>query len=193
MRANGYLETSFLPGRTFSSPADFNAQLADWLPLANARQVRSLGARPADLIGPDRAAMTPLPAVPPSAGFTATVRLPRGYYLRVLGSDYSVDPVFIGRMIEVSAGLDTVTARCDGTPAACHPRTWARRQTVTDPAHVAAAARLRARYQQAGIAGGRSSDGGLVRNLADYDARFGVDFDPDAPAAGPGTQAGEAV
>ena len=30
-RANGYLETSFLPGRLFSSPADFNAQLGSWL------------------------------------------------------------------------------------------------------------------------------------------------------------------
>ena len=30
-RANGYLETSFLPGRTFTSPADFNAQLWAWL------------------------------------------------------------------------------------------------------------------------------------------------------------------
>jgi hypothetical protein len=28
-RANGYLETSFLPGRRFASPAGFNAQLAD--------------------------------------------------------------------------------------------------------------------------------------------------------------------
>ena len=27
-RDNGYLETSFLPGRTFTGPADFNAQLA---------------------------------------------------------------------------------------------------------------------------------------------------------------------
>jgi hypothetical protein len=27
-RANGYLETSFLPGRVFASPTDFNAQLA---------------------------------------------------------------------------------------------------------------------------------------------------------------------
>ena len=60
-RANGYLETSFLPGRVFASPADFNAQLAGWLPLANTRQVRSLGARPADLIEQDRAAMRPLP------------------------------------------------------------------------------------------------------------------------------------
>jgi transposase len=39
-RANGYLETSFLPGRVFASPADFNAQLADWLALANQRQRR---------------------------------------------------------------------------------------------------------------------------------------------------------
>ena len=36
-RANGYLETSFLPGRSFTGPADFNAQLADWLVLVNAR------------------------------------------------------------------------------------------------------------------------------------------------------------
>jgi transposase len=36
-RANGYLETSFLPGRTFGSPADFNTQLGGWLTLINQR------------------------------------------------------------------------------------------------------------------------------------------------------------
>jgi len=30
-RANGYLETSFLPGRIFTSPADFNGQFEQWL------------------------------------------------------------------------------------------------------------------------------------------------------------------
>ncbi len=50
-RANGYLETSFLPGRTFTGPADFNAQLQAWLPLANARQHRGLGCRPEQLRG----------------------------------------------------------------------------------------------------------------------------------------------
>ena len=60
-RVNGYLETSFLPGRSFVSPADFNDQLADWLPRANSRRVRALAARPADLIGADRAGMRPLP------------------------------------------------------------------------------------------------------------------------------------
>lgn len=41
-RTNGYLETSFLPGRAFTSPRDFNAQLGAWLPRANQRVVRSL-------------------------------------------------------------------------------------------------------------------------------------------------------
>ena len=36
-RATGYLETSFLPGRRFSSPADFNSQLTAWLEKANRR------------------------------------------------------------------------------------------------------------------------------------------------------------
>lgn len=33
-RANRYLETSFLPGRSFTSPQDFNDQLQQWLPVA---------------------------------------------------------------------------------------------------------------------------------------------------------------
>jgi hypothetical protein len=30
-RRNGFFETSFMPGRTFASPADFNAQFTGWL------------------------------------------------------------------------------------------------------------------------------------------------------------------
>jgi hypothetical protein len=47
-RANGYLETSFLPGRRFASPADFNAQLAEWYATVNGRVRRALGCAPAD-------------------------------------------------------------------------------------------------------------------------------------------------
>ncbi len=56
-RANGYLETSFLPGRTFTCPADFNVQLGEWLALVNTRTRRALGCAPADRIAADRAAM----------------------------------------------------------------------------------------------------------------------------------------
>ena len=37
-RAHDYLETSFLPGRSFTGPADFNTQLAEWLERVNRRR-----------------------------------------------------------------------------------------------------------------------------------------------------------
>ena len=78
-RANGYLETSFLPGRVFTSPADFNAQLAGWLAVANQRPRRVLGCAPADRIDADRAAMLPLPPVAPPTGWHSSLRLPRDH------------------------------------------------------------------------------------------------------------------
>ena len=59
-RNNDYLERSFLPGRSFASPADFNAQLGEWTGLANSRFKRVLGCAPANRIDADRAAMTPV-------------------------------------------------------------------------------------------------------------------------------------
>jgi Integrase core domain len=67
-RANGYFETSFLPGRTFESPEDFNTQLVDWLAKANTRRMRVLGCSPADRVEADRAAMLSLPPVAPVTG-----------------------------------------------------------------------------------------------------------------------------
>ncbi|GFG54803.1 hypothetical protein MAGR_62440 [Mycolicibacterium agri] len=55
-RFHDYLERSFLPGRVFASPSDFNAQLDDWLVGANHRQHRVLGCRPADRIEGARSA-----------------------------------------------------------------------------------------------------------------------------------------
>jgi transposase len=99
-RASQYLETSFLPGRRFCSPQDFNTQLTHWLPSANERTVRVLKARPVDLVDQDRDAML---ALPPPAGFAHRIRLGRDYYVRVLSNDYSVDPVAIGRMVDIRA------------------------------------------------------------------------------------------
>lgn len=84
-------------------------------------------------------------------------------------------------MIEVITGLDTLTARCNGRQAARHPRTLAPRQTVTGPVHVHRRSPAPRPYKAAGAAGGTGSDDGLARDLADYDARFGVDFRPPRP------------
>jgi transposase len=172
-RANQYLETSFLPGRTFSSPQDFNRQLREWLSKANSRTVRRLGGKPADLIEPDRAAMLALPPVTPTVGFASRVRLPRDYYVRVASNDYSVDPTAIGRMVDIAANLAQITVTLDGKTLAVHDRVWSTGQTITDPAHVAQAAQLRHAFQHP-IS---PAEEDLVRDLADYDAAFGVDFD----------------
>jgi transposase len=124
-RANGYLETSFLPGRTFHSPADFNAQLGDWLALVNQRRRRVLGCAPADRIEADRAGMLPLPPVAPVTGWRSSLRLPRDHYVRLDSNDYSVHPAVVGRRVEVAADLDQVRVWCEGRLVADHGRCWA--------------------------------------------------------------------
>lgn len=183
-RNNQFLETSFLPGRQFASPADFNQQLAEWLERANARTVRSIQGRPVDLLESDRQAMIALPPFVPPIGLTQRARLGRDYYVRVDTVDYSVDPQVIGRFVDVTAMPDTVTAVCDGQVVAHHQRSWAKQAVVTDPVHAATAARMRqalALERQGRQAATRQhSDGHAValRALPDYDALFGVDFDP---------------
>jgi transposase len=134
-RNNGYFETSFLPGREFGGPEDFNGQLADWLTRANARHSRRLGCAPIARWSADRAAMVALPPSPPATGWTNRVRLPRDYYVRIASNDYSVDPRVIGRFVDVVAGPAHVTITCGDRVVGRHRRCWAKHQTITDPAH----------------------------------------------------------
>lgn len=180
-RANEYLETSFLPGRIFQSVQDFNEQLQTWLEKkANHRKVRSTGARPVERHLADRHAMLPLPAQAPAIGLRLRTRLARDYYVRVDGNDYSVDPRYIGRFIDVRATLTQVTMTCNGHPAGTHTRSLKRHLTVTDPGHVAIAANLRKRFQQqtrqSRVRFHADGHQVAIRALADYDAMFGVDF-----------------
>ena len=171
-RFHDYLERSWLPGREFASPADFNAQLGGFLGRANTRLHRVLGCRPADRIEADRAAMIGLPPVPPVTGWRRTSRLPRDHYVRLDTNDYSVHPSVIGRRIEITAGLDRVRVCCDGQIVADHERAWARHQTITDPVHLAAARALRRdRLEVIRPAAGPQVE---IRCLADYDAALGT-------------------
>jgi transposase len=171
-RRNGFFETSFMPGRDFASPADFNNQLADWLRLANARTVRTTKTRPVDRLESDRVAMLPLPPVAPALGWVSRVRLGRDYYVRIDSSDYSVDPALVGRFVDVHADLSRIEVRHEGRLVASHDRSWARGMTLTDPAHVTTAKALRERYQQPRPA--PDPHDSLVRDLADYDRAFGL-------------------
>ena len=172
-RTHGYLETSFLPGRTFTGPADFNAQLSAFLARGNGRYRRSLGCAPNDRIAADVAAMLPLPPVPPATGWRKSLRLPRDYYVRCDSNDYSIHPEVIGRRIEVVADLDRVRAFCDGRLVADYDRVWARHQTLTDPEHRRAADLLRQRRLT--VVPPPTEPDVQIRCLADYDQALGTD------------------
>jgi hypothetical protein len=172
-RAHNYLETSFLPGRAFISPADFNTQLQRWLNIVNARPRRALGCAPIDRITADRQAMLALPPVAPVTGWRHSLRLPRDHYVRLDSNDYSVHPGVIGCRIEVAAGLHRIRAFCDGRVAADHERIWARHQTISDPEHVAAAKLLR--RERAGVLRPVPEPDVQIRCLDDYDEALGLD------------------
>jgi transposase len=171
-RLHDYLERSFLPGRSFASPADFNTQLQAWLAVANRRRKRSLGCAPAERIAADRAAMLALPPVPPVTGWENTLRLPRDHYVRLGSNDYSVHPTAIGRRVLVRADLDRVRVWCEGDLVADHVRVWARHQTISDPAHVKAAQILR--QQRFALVQPATQTEVEQRRLIDYDTALGV-------------------
>ena len=174
-RANGYLATSFLPGRVFTSAADFNAQLRQWLiAIANRRTHASTRLIPADALADDQAAMAALPPVAPVTGTTITTRLGRDYYVSVGGNSYSVHPEAIGRMITVRTGLDQVVIHCGDRLVAKHQRLWGTAGLVTDPEHLAAAAVLREQYRTRPAAGADSEVDVEVADLHIYDALFGT-------------------
>ena len=183
-RANGFLETSFMPGRSFTGPGDYNTQLAAWLPRANARMLRRTGAQPGVRVVEDVAAMMALPPVAPTLGRSGQVRLARDYYVRVAGNDYSVDPSVIGRLVDVHVGLGEVVVTCAKTVVATHERCWGVRVTITDPAHVAIARELRTAFQaRTAATRGPAAVAAVVgvRALSDYDEVFGLSVPTSRP------------
>ncbi|HVV21744.1 MAG TPA: IS21 family transposase [Pseudonocardiaceae bacterium] len=183
-RANGFLETSFLPGRRFASVTDFDTQLVDWLARVNQRVRRALdGAAPADRIGADRAAMTGLPPIDTATiGWRHTLRLPRDHYVRVDSCDYSVHPCAVGRLVEVTADLHQVRISRGTAVVGAHQRCWARQQTITDEAHRRAALAMSQAFTDR-PRGGATTVEVAGRDLAEYDRLFGVDNDQSVEVA----------
>src|SRR6478672_9043146 len=171
-RAHDYLEKSFLPGRTFTGPDDFNDQLQAWLDLVNKRHRRALECAPVDRVGADTAAMLPLPPVPPAVGWRRSTRLPRDFYVRLDSNDYSVHPSVIGRRIELVADLDRVRVFCEGRLVADHPRVWARHQSLTLPEHDTAAKELRRERIDRSLPVAEPEV--QTRDLTDYDTALGT-------------------
>ena len=169
-RTHHYYETSFLPGRRFEDVDDFNRQFTGWLRRANNRIHGTTHRRPAEALYEDRGAMMSFPPVLPDPSWRFSTRLPRDHYVRVDTNDYSVNPRFVGRRIDIRVTLDEVTATCDGTEVARHRRCLAKHQTLLHPDHARVLRVMRAEQQVAAA----FADTVEQRDLSDYDRMFGV-------------------
>lgn len=143
-RNNDYYETSFLPGRSFDSVTDFNSQFTFWLRRANLRVHATTRVRPAEQVYEDRGSMLPFPPVLPDSSLRFGTRVPRDHYVRVDTNDYSVNPRFVGRRVEVRVDLDTVVVTCDNTIVAEHRRCLAKHQVILHPDHARTLRQMRA-------------------------------------------------
>lgn len=144
-RFHDFLERAFLPGRVFDSPIDFNAQLSEWLVIANQRQHRVLGCRPADRVEADRAVMLRLPPVAPMTGGE-----PMPGCRAITTSDWTPTTTRCTPLQWAGASRSSRTwlvFEC-GVPGGWseHDRIWAKHQTFSDPEHVTAAKAGRVRW-----------------------------------------------
>ena len=94
--------------------------------------------------------MRPLPRVLPDSDRRMVVRVPQQPFVRVDRNDYSIDPAFAGRRVEVRVSQSEVIAVVlDTGELACrHRRSFAGGLTITDPAHQTELERQRARRRQ---------------------------------------------
>lgn len=137
-RLQGFMETSFEPGRVFANELDCQLQLEDWFAgRANGRRHRTLRCRPVDRLPAELEVMAPLPAVVPDTDRRWVLRVPPDPYVRFDTCDYSLDPALVGRRVEIRISDRQVSAVAldSGEVACCHARCHARHVTITDPAH----------------------------------------------------------
>jgi len=165
-RSHRFMRSNFVPGRRFANHLDFQDQFDSWCDRVNERVHRTIRAVPAERLVEERARMRPLPEQLPDTDRRTVVRVPQQPYLRVDRNDYSVDPSFAGRRVELRVSQTEVTAAVldTGELAARHRRSFAGGLTFTDPHHQSQLERQRARRRQ------RHEIDVEIRPLSRYDA-----------------------
>jgi len=145
-RTHRFLRSNFESARSFANELDFQDQLERWFSeRANPRFHRGIRAVPAERLAEEQEKMRSLPERMPPTALRRVIRVPQQPYLRFDTNDYSVDPRFAGRRVELRAGQRTIAAIAldTGELAARHRRSFAKHRTITDPAHQAELERLR--------------------------------------------------
>ena len=170
-RTNGYLETSFLPLRSFSSLEDLQAQCDAWTAdVAYRRHHRRVGAKVHDAWAAEKGYLRALPDPLPDVDRRTEVRVAKDGFVRVGNVDYSVPPGLAGRKVQLKVSPAEVVVHLEGREVARHRRSFAPADVVLSPTHaralrLAREARSRLRHGDVEIP---------AVDLASYDRLAGV-------------------
>lgn len=135
-RTIGYLETSFLPLRSFEDLDDLQGQHDAWATeIAAGRTLRRTGHRVDDAWAVERGFLRRLPDPPPDVDWHFETRASADGYVRVDTADYSVPPTFAGRRVAVRVSRSQVVLTAEGSEIARHRRSFVPADVVLAPAH----------------------------------------------------------
>jgi transposase len=135
-RTIGYLETSFLPLRSFGSIADLQSQHDQWADeVAFQRHHRRVGHRVGDAWRTEQGFLAPLPDPLPDTDRRTEVRVTKDGFCRVADVDYSVPPGLSGRRLQVRASTTEIVVFSEGVEVARHSRSYVPAGVVLDPTH----------------------------------------------------------
>jgi transposase len=149
-RSHRFMRSNFEPGRRFANSLDFQDQFDGWCEKVNQRVHRTVRAVPAERLIEEQGRMRPLPAAMPDSDRRMVMRVPQQPLLRIDRNDYSIDPSFAGRRVEVRVSQTEITAVVlDSGELACrHRRVFAGGLTFVDAAHQSELERQRAKRRQ---------------------------------------------
>jgi hypothetical protein len=169
-RSHRFMRSNFEPGRVFANHLDFQDRLDAWTEKANGRVHRTIRAVPAERLAEEKQKMRPLPGRMPDTDRRHVVWVPAQPFVRVDRNDYSIDPGFVGRRVEVRVSQTEITAVVldTGELAARHRRVFAGGLTLTDQQHQTELERQREKRRR------RDDVDVEVRPLSRYDALIGV-------------------
>jgi transposase len=170
-RTVGYLETSFLPLRRFTSLSDLQDQHDAWTEtVAYERHHRRVGAKVKDALRVERSFLRALPDPLPDVTSHIECRVMKDGFVRVAGADYSVPPGLSGRRVTVRLSLTEVVVHLEGREIARHERSYVPADVILAPEHARAL-----RLERAARRSLRAGDVALgAVDLSVYDAAVGL-------------------